>query len=92
MKIRFTIPYHADSRTYLPGWVIEVGCDTGRLLVELGHVEVSEETRAKKNPEIYVGASCNPDATLLSDTARSGPAPISPEDPKRLFWEGKPRK
>ena len=59
MKIELTSVLMIDGRRNEPGWVLEVAPEVGRGLIELGHKEVAESVRAKKNPAIYDGG-CMP--------------------------------
>lgn len=76
MKIELTSPLVIDGKTFEKNWVLEVAPETGIGLIALGHKEVPESVRAKKNPAIYDGG-CMP-------VAQPTPAPEPADEPDPL--------
>lgn len=88
MKIELTSELIIDGRVNQPGWVLEVAPETGRGLIALGHKEVPESVRAKKNPAIYDGG-CMPvapptPATEPADHLDTLPNPRTPFFGKKI--------
>ena len=59
MKVRLTVDWIDHGLTHKCGSVVDVGERDGAALVDVGHIQVHQDTPSRINPDLY-GLGCLP--------------------------------